>query len=180
MSKIAAQLKAQDMEKPQLRFEHVPTNRESGPFKPLLLSKPHAIVPLATEPVAADELSQQQYACHLSIYSCFGLDHRHIQPPKMNKPKRREKESNCPTRYPHPYQLEIEQYRYPASVYAQADPIPYHPFDSTTATLVDSEGAVEEMLQELKQAKEIAIDLEHHDQRSYVGIVSLMQISTRK
>ena len=35
------------------------------------------------------------------------------------------------------------------------------------------------MLAELKQAKEIAIDLEHHDEHSYIGIVSLMQISTR-
>lgn len=35
------------------------------------------------------------------------------------------------------------------------------------------------MLKELKSAKEIAIDLEHHDLRSYIGIVSLMQISTR-
>ena len=36
------------------------------------------------------------------------------------------------------------------------------------------------MLQELKMAKEIAIDLEHHDEHSYIGIVSLMQISTRE
>lgn len=35
------------------------------------------------------------------------------------------------------------------------------------------------MLQELQSASEIAIDLEHHDLRSYIGIVSLMQISTR-
>lgn len=35
------------------------------------------------------------------------------------------------------------------------------------------------MLVELKKAKEIAIDLEHHDARSFVGLVSLMQISTR-
>tara|TARA_R110002003_G_scaffold115_1_gene9923 strand:+ start:5509 stop:7209 length:1701 start_codon:yes stop_codon:yes gene_type:complete len=35
------------------------------------------------------------------------------------------------------------------------------------------------MLAELKTAKEIAVDLEHHDNRSYIGIVSLMQISTR-
>lgn len=35
------------------------------------------------------------------------------------------------------------------------------------------------MLEELKSAQEIAIDLEHHDQHSYIGIVSLMQISTR-
>ena len=36
------------------------------------------------------------------------------------------------------------------------------------------------MLSELKKAKEIAIDLEHHDTHSYVGLVSLMQISTRE
>jgi exosome complex exonuclease RRP6 len=36
------------------------------------------------------------------------------------------------------------------------------------------------MLSELKTAKEIAIDLEHHDNRSYIGMVSLMQISTRE
>ena len=35
------------------------------------------------------------------------------------------------------------------------------------------------MLEELKGAKEIAIDLEHNDLRSYVGLVCLMQISTR-
>ncbi len=35
------------------------------------------------------------------------------------------------------------------------------------------------MLSELKTAREIAVDLEHHDTRSYIGLVSLMQISTR-
>ena len=36
------------------------------------------------------------------------------------------------------------------------------------------------MVKDLRQAKEIAIDLEHHEERSYIGIVSLMQISTRE
>jgi exosome complex exonuclease RRP6 len=36
------------------------------------------------------------------------------------------------------------------------------------------------MLNDLKQANEIAVDLEHHDYRSYHGFVCLMQISTRK
>ncbi|KXL43744.1 MAG: hypothetical protein FE78DRAFT_81504 [Acidomyces sp. 'richmondensis'] len=81
--------------------------------------------------------------------------------------------------YPHPYQQEIEQYRYPAKVYTAADPILYRPFDATAATFVDTEESMYEMLEELKQASEIAVDLEHHDQRSYIGIVCLMQISTR-
>ena len=82
-------------------------------------------------------------------------------------------------RYSHPYGHEIEQYQYPSSVYTYSDPISYHPFESTKAIFVETEESLHEMLQELKQAKEIAVDLEHHDQRSYIGIVSLMQISTR-
>lgn len=35
------------------------------------------------------------------------------------------------------------------------------------------------MLKELKQSKEIAVDLEHHSTHSFIGLVSLMQISTR-
>lgn len=81
--------------------------------------------------------------------------------------------------FPHPYQSEIDQYEFPSFVYSQADPIPYKPFDNTTATLVDDYEGVLELLEELKTAKEIAIDLEHHDTHSYIGLVSLMQISTR-
>jgi len=36
------------------------------------------------------------------------------------------------------------------------------------------------MLKQLKKAKEIAVDLEHHDYRSYHGFVCLMQVSTRE
>lgn len=60
MSKIAQQLKSMDMEKPQLRFEHVPTNDETGPFKPLLMSKPHAQVALGSEPIRTDDQALPQ------------------------------------------------------------------------------------------------------------------------
>jgi exosome complex exonuclease RRP6 len=82
-------------------------------------------------------------------------------------------------RYPHPYETEIKSYDYPSSVYEVAEPKPYTPFESTTATFVDTPEALAVMLAELKTAKEIAVDLEHHDNRSYIGLVSLMQISTR-
>ncbi|CAD0085737.1 unnamed protein product [Aureobasidium mustum] len=141
-SRISQALRTQDIPKPQLNFNHVPTNAETGPFKPLLQSKPHATVPFAKA---------------LELFK----DHNDVE------------------HHPHPYQKEIEQYEYPSFVYTQAEPIPYHPYESTTAIFVDTEEKVDEMLQELKKAKEIAIDLEHHDSRSYIGIVSLMQISTR-
>lgn len=82
-------------------------------------------------------------------------------------------------RYKHPYEPEITQLEYPTFVFERADPVPYHDFDATTAVFVDTPEKVAAMLAELKKAKEIAIDLEHHDARSYVGLVSLMQISTR-
>lgn len=52
--------------------------------------------------------------------------------------------------------------------------------ETTSAVFVDTLDGVLDMLSELKNATEIAIDLEHHDARSYVGLVSLMQISTRE
>ena len=36
----------QDIAKPQLRFNHAPRNHDKTPFKPLLTSKPHALIPL--------------------------------------------------------------------------------------------------------------------------------------
>ena len=83
-------------------------------------------------------------------------------------------------RYMHPYEAEITSYSYPKAVYTHATPTMYKPFDSTSATFVDTPEAVRSMLAELKTASYIAVDLEHHDARSYVGIVCLMQISTRE
>lgn len=82
-------------------------------------------------------------------------------------------------RYKHPYESEITGSKYPATVNVKSDPIPPLPFDSTEATLVDSPEAVNAMLEELKHAREIAVDLEHHSAHSFIGLVSLMQISTR-
>ncbi|GAM87508.1 hypothetical protein ANO11243_055330 [Dothideomycetidae sp. 11243] len=142
-SRISAALKSNELAKPQLMFEHRPTNDENAPFQPLLQIKPHASQPL--------KQSLESYEGQ------DGLQHM-----------------------THPYGPELETYEYPSFVYTRAEPIPHLPFESTTATLVDTEEAIDEMLEELKQAKEIAIDLEHHDYRSYIGLVSLMQISTRK
>ncbi|CAI7648933.1 unnamed protein product [Penicillium bialowiezense] len=128
--------------KPQLEFERKPDSTDMSPFKPLLKSKPHAIVPLS---------------------QCL----------KMKK-------IDGAQGYPHPYETEIRESQYPEPVYQVSPPVDYLPFESTTATFVDTLDGVKEMLKELKQAKEIAVDLEHHDVHSYHGLVSLMQISTRE
>lgn len=87
---------------------------------------------------------------------------------------------NGTVQYKHPYEAEILGMSYPESLYQTAEPIPYQPVETTSATWVDTYEGVLEMLQELKSAKEIAVDLEHHDYRTYVGLVSLMQVSTRE
>jgi len=159
--KIANALRYATMDKPQLSFRHVPTNAEKEPFKPLLSEKPHAI---------------KNFEDTLQLTDSGDSLPQYITPPNISR--------ECTARlllyrYPHPYRIEIENYQFPPFVYTQAEPQPYLPFESTTATFVDTEEGLEEMLKELRKAKEIAIDLEHHDFRSYVGIVSLMQISTR-
>ncbi|KAL2803374.1 ribonuclease H-like domain-containing protein [Aspergillus granulosus] len=82
--------------------------------------------------------------------------------------------------YRNPYETEIRAAKYPDSTYVVSPPIDYLPFESTTATFVDTLDGVKDMLAELRSASEIAIDLEHHDVHSYYGLVSLMQISTRE
>lgn len=128
--------------KPQLTFDNVPTNDETGGFRPLLVTKPHAKIPLQ---------------------ECLKTF----------------EDSKAREQYPHPYQAEIEAYQFPQTVYEHAEPKQYPPFEETTATFVDTPEALAAMLAELKSAKELAVDLEHHDNRSYIGMVSLMQISTR-
>ncbi len=159
--------RTQNIAKPQLLFEQVPTNDESTPFKPLLRSKPHAITPLEDcLTLVPSEDGSTRYA--LDSYSSRVLA-ANFFPALINHP----------FRYQHPYETEIKQARYPAATFARSEPIPYLPYEDTTATFVDTPEAVASMLQELKLAKEIAIDLEHHDEHSYIGLVSLMQISTR-
>ncbi|KXJ90193.1 ribonuclease H-like domain-containing protein [Microdochium bolleyi] len=79
----------------------------------------------------------------------------------------------------HPYETEIRDLAFPERVYQEAEPIKYRPIEESSAVFVDTFDGVLEMLEELKTAKEIAIDTEHHDFRTYQGLLSLMQISTR-
>ena len=88
--------------------------------------------------------------------------------------------ANIPSRYKHPYETEIREAQTPPSIYVKSEPIPPLPYESSAATFVDAPESVRNMLEELKEAREIAIDLEHHEEHSYIGLVSLMQISTRE
>ncbi|KAI6245921.1 Exosome complex exonuclease rrp6 [Erysiphe necator] len=79
----------------------------------------------------------------------------------------------------HPYEAEILQLKYPKFVYEKSEPIQYTPIQDSSVIFVDTEEKVIEMLEDLKNSKEIAVDIEHHEARSYTGLLSLMQISNR-
>ncbi|KND86793.1 Exosome complex exonuclease rrp6 [Tolypocladium ophioglossoides CBS 100239] len=87
---------------------------------------------------------------------------------------------NGAPQHKHPYEAEISSMTYPDRLFQTAEPIPPQPADTTSATWVDTYEGVLDMLKDLKKAKEIAVDLEHHDFRTYTGLVCLMQISTRE
>ncbi|KAM3164642.1 Exosome complex exonuclease RRP6 [Lachancea thermotolerans] len=89
-------------------------------------------------------------------------------------------QEDIPAHYPQPYEYEIDHQEYNESVLQINEPVPSLPWDETEAEWVDNTDALKLMLNELLLANEIAIDLEHHDYRTYYGITCLMQISTRE
>lgn len=194
-SGLGNSLRTQNLVKPQLAFDVKPDNDDQSPWKPLLTTKPHAIQPLEESlGIFTTDYDQKQYD-YTNFLPLL------ILPPPTSKPEglSKSQRSSLSTRrsqlrrrgntvgrtdntfrYRHPYETEILHLTYPEAVYQKADPIPFLPVETTSAIFVDTFEGVLEMLEQLKSAPEIAVDLEHHDARSYVGLVSLMQISTRK
>ncbi|KAK5959653.1 exosome nuclease subunit RRP6 PWA37_003016 [Arxiozyma heterogenica] len=86
---------------------------------------------------------------------------------------------NIPSHYPQPYQYEIENQEYNHDILVIKDPIPFKSWNDTEPIWIDQVDQIPHLVQDLSNYKELAIDLEHHDFRSYYGIVCLMQISTR-
>jgi len=80
---------------------------------------------------------------------------------------------------PHPYEYEITHLEYPQHMFDQRPEQLYLPFDTTSAIWVETEEQLRDMCKSLEMQREIAIDLEHHNYRSFQGFVCLMQISTR-
>ncbi|KAH7098986.1 ribonuclease H-like domain-containing protein [Auriculariales sp. MPI-PUGE-AT-0066] len=79
----------------------------------------------------------------------------------------------------HPYRFDITNVDYPEHIFASPTLSDPASFDSVPFTLVTKPPQFTEMLNKLKKANEIAVDLEHHSYRSYGGFLCLMQLSTR-
>ncbi|KAI0123790.1 exosome complex exonuclease Rrp [Xylariales sp. AK1849] len=170
--------------KPQNAFQLKPDNVSTSPWKPLLAKKPHASLPLENSlGTFNNEENSVQY--DYTILLPYVFNHPRLESPVAtnqdeSQKQMKRKQNRTRNSYKHPYETEILNLQYPQSVYEVAEPIKYQPVETTVATFVDTFEGVLDMLAELKQAKEIAIDTEHHDFRTYSGLLSLMQISTRE
>lgn len=87
-----------------------------------------------------------------------------------------------PEHYENPYSYEIMNAEYPSWI---LEPVPLDeryesiPWEgSPAAEWIDSPEQLSKLLIELNKCKVFAIDLEHHDYRTYHGLTSLMQITT--
>ncbi|XP_058118506.1 exosome component 10 [Anopheles ziemanni] len=81
--------------------------------------------------------------------------------------------------YLHPYELELDRFCPTKEAYQKVTPQEPLVLEETELVFIDQESQLAELLSDLRQAKEIAIDLEHHSYRSFQGFTCLMQLSTR-
>ena len=79
----------------------------------------------------------------------------------------------------HPYSHEINTLEYPQWMYRKSLDVIFKPMENTQLTWIDSIGKLKQLSTLLQQCKEFAVDLEHHDYRSFQGFTCLMQVSTR-
>ena len=80
--------------------------------------------------------------------------------------------------YEHPYEYEIQTIEYPQPMFEILNQIKYLPVKDCSPIMVDSLELLQHVSKELLNIEIIAVDLEHHDYRSYQGITCLIQIST--
>lgn len=85
-----------------------------------------------------------------------------------------------PQLYRHPYFAEISQLQYLKPQVIACKEQVYQPLNEVKCHWVDTEEQLEELSKKLDQVTEFAVDLEHHNYRSYLGFTCLMQISTRE
>ncbi|KAA0194176.1 hypothetical protein HAZT_HAZT003702 [Hyalella azteca] len=82
--------------------------------------------------------------------------------------------------YSHPYQYELEHWTPDLKALSvPVEPVVPPPLDEVPLVMVDTVEALQQTVQELKLATHIAVDVEHHSFRSYLGLTSLLQVSTR-
>ncbi|KAJ2003970.1 exosome nuclease subunit [Coemansia thaxteri] len=183
---------AQNMPRPQLQFADAIDNSPSTPFVWRIRTKPHAQVPLdhglPSAAMAGSTLGRHLQTLGISRpgtpSSSSGTGtprlRREVEaPPALDAAQLADAMTGVAAALPHPYEFEIKNYEPPTRLFAEAEPQTPCEWDATPFAFVDSEAALRAMMAHLVGAREVAIDLEHHNFRSFQGFTCLVQISTR-
>jgi exosome complex exonuclease RRP6 len=149
---------AEFIRKPQLDFQDDIDNYAEL-FVPKLKEKPNAIIPLK-DSLKLVKLSPAELHVQNLVSSSF-------------------KSSLIQEKYDHPYRHEIENLQAPSHMMEQRTEILPASIDSKNYVWVDTKEGLMDLAQKLEAQREFAVDLEAFDYRAYLGIVCLMQISTR-
>lgn len=75
--------------------------------------------------------------------------------------------------------MELERFNPPEEQLKEQTPVLPKPLSETPLIEVNTEEKLNLLLEDLRKYKEIAVDLEHHSYRSFLGITCLMQVSTQ-
>ncbi|KAJ1948541.1 exosome nuclease subunit, partial [Linderina pennispora] len=181
---------ARNVPRPQINFADKPDNSASTPFVWKIRSKPHARVPLDYGLPGADvvgtPLGSHLEAMGISRPTSPGESAAATPKVAMNVALNAEElaramstaEENA-VALPHPYEYEISHINYPRQLFEQQEAQKPRSWDETPFVFVDTPQQLVEMVEHLKTAGEIAIDLEHHSYRSFQGFTCLVQISSR-
>ncbi|KAI8819182.1 ribonuclease H-like domain-containing protein [Fimicolochytrium jonesii] len=149
---------AQNISRPQLSFEDKVDNSNT-PFVRKITQKPNAKRPLDYGLPGSADLTPEMSA-HLRSLGITDA-------------------SSSKTSHPHPYEYEIQNIEYPHHMFEVRPEQLYESMEETPYTYVDTDEKLDRLAALLDSVKEIAIDTEHHDYRTFQGFVCLMQISTR-
>lgn len=161
--KLPRHLLQANIPRPQDKFTTRPDNRADTPWsRPLRRGKPNAQVPLGYRDPAWDITESSRVVGQYGVEGDARLNPYYVEiqqtPPPLHSLRPPEPEA------PRPLEMDMPD---------SSGPCPF--------VWVDSLEKLEALAAHLEEERvqEIAVDLEHHSLRSYAGMVSLAQISTR-
>nr|XP_046253433.1 exosome component 10 [Scatophagus argus] len=159
-------LHAKNIQRPQLKFKEKVDNSNT-PFIPKIFIKPNAIKPLPS--YFTDRNISKERPEDLDVPAALA-DFIHQQ----------RTQKHVEDMFAHPYQYELDHLAIPESLLAKPQPQMYKPMAETKCSFINTLEDLVTLNEKLCKLSEFAVDLEHHSYRSFLGITSLMQISTRE
>ncbi|XP_063291482.1 exosome complex component 10 [Pelobates fuscus] len=158
-------LHAKNILRPQLKFKEKIDNSNT-PFVPKIFVKPNAQKPLPD--VLKNRREREQRPEDLDVPPALA-DFIHQQ-----RLKQTEEDT-----FAHPYKYELDHFVPAENLLENPDIKPFLPLPDVPCHFVTTLDGLVELNEKLLQCSEFAVDLEHHNYRSFLGITCLMQISTR-